>query len=230
MKSRSKALAIGCATALASILSPATAMATGACYAFTHFNQESVSTTLGPPIVLRYIPTLVGNINTDTEARTLNHLAQKAYSLVGKATVLFDDRCATTGPADCQEVTNDLPQIRLMTTVDGTIITGRLLAGAWSPDAPGAHMGINMHLLRFVPGIEGLAIGPITLECTTPHTAPTPSSWLCSVRVEFDLGYFPFFQQFAFNSPIVLQKLPPNTAAACSVFEDGDLTVNLPDT
>ena len=100
MKARSKALAIGCATALASILAPATAMATGACYAFTHFNQQPVSTDLGPPIVLRYIPTSVGSINTDTEARTLNHLKQQAYSLVGKATVLFDDRCATTGAAE----------------------------------------------------------------------------------------------------------------------------------
>ena len=68
----------------------------------------------------------------------------------------------------------------------------------------------------------------MTLECTTPHTTPTPSSWLCNVRAEIDLGYFPFFQQFAFNTPIVLQKLPANTAAACSVFEDGRLEIPFP--
>ena len=228
MKSRSKALAIGCAAALTSILAPATAMATGACYAFTIPSNFSATTVDGgPPLVLRYIPTLVGNINTDSEARSLNHLQQKAYSLVGKSTVLFDDRCATTGPQDCQTPTDDLPQIRLMTTVDGTIITGRLLPGQSSPDAPGAHMGINMHLLRYIPGVNELAIGPLTLECTSPHSGPTPSSWLCNVRAEIDVGYYPFFQQFAFHTPIVLQKLPANTAAACSVFQDGRLEVDI---
>ena len=160
MKARSKALAIGCATALASILAPATAMATGACYAFTIQLQPVSTLTLGPPIVLRYIPTLVGSINTDTEARTLNHLKQKAYSLVGKSTVLFDDRCATTGPANCPTPTNDLPQIRLMTTVDGTIIRGKAAGGPVLTGRPGSHMGINMHFLRRIPGISELAIGP----------------------------------------------------------------------
>ncbi len=144
--------------------------------------------------MLRYIPVNVGSINTDTEAKQFGHLKQTAYSLVGKATVLFDDRCATTAPADCVETTNDLPQVRLMTTIDGTIITGKLLAGYKSPDAPGAHMGINMQFLRRIPGIDQFAIGPLTLECTSPQVSATPSSWLCNVRAEIDLGYFPFFQ------------------------------------
>ncbi len=54
----------------------------------------------------------VGAINTDTEAKTLGHLKQTAYSLVGKATALFDDRCATNGPADCETITDDLPSSR----------------------------------------------------------------------------------------------------------------------
>lgn len=229
MKSQTKALAVGVAAAVASILSPATASATGTCYAFTTFENQTIATVDGdPPIVLRYIPTNVGSINTDTEARQLNHLRQQAYSLVGKATVLFDDRCATTGPADCPAVTNDLPQIRLMTTVDGTIITGRLLAGAWSPDAPGAHMGINVHFLRRIPGIDELAVGPLDLECTSPQTSATPQYWLCNVRAEIDIGFFPFFEQFAFHVPIKLEKLPANTARACSVFEDGRLEVEVP--
>jgi hypothetical protein len=226
MKSQSKALALGVAAAVASILSPATALATGSCYAFTPAYANGISTIDGgPPLVLRYIPVNVGSINTDTEARTLSHLKQQAYSLVGKATVLFDDRCATTGPADCVEPVNNLPQIRLMTTVDGTIITGKVLLGTYPVDAPGAHMGIDVQFLRRIPYVEEFAIGPLTLECTSPQSSPTPAYWLCNVRAEIDIGYFPFFQQFAFNVPVRLEKLPANTAPACSVFEDGRLEV-----
>jgi len=231
MKSQSKALAIGVAAAVASILSPATAMATGTCYAFTHSADNQVIATQDgdPPIVLRYIPVNHGSINTDTEARQLNHLKQQAYSLVGKATVLFDDYCATNGPADCDTTTDDLRQIRLMTTVDGTIIVGKKLSGYTGPDAPGAHMGINMHFLRNIPGINQFAVGPLTMECTSPQTSPTPGSWLCNIRAEVDLGYYPFFQQFALNVPIELKKLPANTARACSVFQDGRLEIGVPE-
>ena len=137
---------------------------------------------------------------------------------------------ATTEPQDCPAPTDDVPQIRVMTTVDGTIITGKLLPGQTNvPDAPGAHMGINMHLLHTSPGSLKSRSVP-TLECTSPNAAPTPSSWLCSVRAEIDIvAFYPFFQQFAVNTPIVLQKLPANSARACSVFEDGDLTIGLPD-
>jgi hypothetical protein len=227
MKARSKALAAGCATALVSILAPATASATGACYAFTHFNNETIQTyDGGPPLVLRYLHTSAGSINTDTEARQLKHLRQTAYSLVGKATLLIDDRCATTGPADCTTPVDDYPQVRLMTTIDGTIITGRQLSGYVSPDPPGAHMGINMHILRrFQGGYPEFAFGPVTLECTTPQPSPVPSTWLCNVRAELDVGYILFFEQFAINVPILLRKLPANTAPACSVFRDGELYV-----
>jgi hypothetical protein len=241
MKSQSKALAIGVATALASILSPATAMATGTCYAFTHAGDNQIIATEDgdPPIVLRYIATSVGSINTDTEAKTLRHLKQTAYSLVGKATVLYDEECATTGPASCVTATNFLPQIRLMTTVDGTIIVGKALAG-YTPvdvlDAPGAHMGVNVHFLRSFSGNSNVAsgldfaVGPVTMECTSSTTSPTPPYWACQVRAEVDAGYFPFFLQFAINGPIILDKLPANTARACSVFKDGRLVIEQPDT
>ena len=227
MKSQTKALTIGMATAFASILAPATASATGACYAFTTANHETIQTVDGgPPLVLRYLHTSAGSINTDTEARQLKHLRQQAYSLVGKATVLFDDRCAGGSVVpSCTEVVDNLPQIRLMTTIDGAIITGRQLVGYESPDAPGAHMGINVQFLRYIPGI-GIAIGPLTLECTSPQPSPTPQNWLCSVRAEFDDQIFgPFFEQYALNLPVLLEKLPANTAPACSVFRDGELNV-----
>ena len=227
MKKQSLALTAGVAMAIAG-LAPTVASATGTCYAFVPANYGPDSIDGGPPLVLRYIPVSVGAINTDTEAQTLHHLKQTAYSLVGKATALFDDRCATNGPAGCETITDDLPQVRLMTTVDGTIIVGKALAGVYSPDEPGAHMGIDMQFLRRIPGVDEFAVGPLTLECSSPYTTPTPATWLCNVRAEIDFGYFPFFEQYAFNTTVLLQKLPPNTTAACSVFQDGGLIVKDP--
>jgi hypothetical protein len=66
----------------------------------------------------------------------------------------------------------------------------------------------------------------LTLECTSPQSSPTPAYWLCNVRAEIDVGYFPVFQQFAFHVPVILEKLPANTARACSVFQDGRLEVD----
>jgi hypothetical protein len=226
MKKQSLALTAGVALAIAG-LAPTVASATGVCYAFVPVNYLETSEDGGPPLVLRYIATSVGAINTDTEAKTLGHLKQTAYSLVGKSTVLFDDRCATMAPADCNEVTNNLEQIRLMTTIDGTIITGKVLLGTNPADPPGAHMGINVHFLRRIPGIYGFAVGPLTLECSSPQPSTAPATWLCNVRAEIDINvdtvaqYFPIFEQYAFNAPVVLEKLPANTAKACSVFQDG---------
>jgi hypothetical protein len=224
VKKQSLALSAGVLTALAG-LTPTVASATGTCYAFVPANYAQASFDHDPPLVLRYIAKSVGAINTDTEAKQLGHLKQTAYSLNGKSTVLFDDRCATEGVADCDTVVDNLRQIRLMTTIDGTIITGKVLAGTNPADDPGAHMGINMQFLRRIPYLDEFAIGPLTLECTSPQSSPTPATWLCNVRAEIDIGYFPFFQQFAFNVPVILEKLPANTARACSVFQDGGLQV-----
>lgn len=224
MKKHSLALTTGVLTALAG-LAPTVASATGVCYAFVPAGYVETSFDGDPPLVLRYIAQNVGAINTDTEAKQLGHLKQTAYNLNGKATVLFDDRCATNGPADCDQVTDDLRQIRLMTTIDGTIITGKVLTGTKPADAPGAHMGINVQFLRRIPHLDEFAVGPLTLECTSPQTSTAPASWRCNVRAEIDVGYFPFFQQYAFGVPVILEKLPANTARACSVFQDGGLEV-----
>jgi len=175
MKKHSLALTAGVLTALAG-LTPTIASATGVCYAFVPAGYAEASFDGGPPLVLRYIATSVGAINTDTEAKQLGHLKQVAYGLNGKATVLFDDRCATNGPADCDQTTDDLRQIRLMTTIDGTIITGKVLTGTKPADAPGAHMGINVQFLRRIPHLEEFAVGPLTLECTSPQTSTAPAS------------------------------------------------------
>jgi hypothetical protein len=224
MKLQKKPLAIGCMTALAGILSAPNAFATGTCYAFQSSDPEINSHYGGPPVVLRYIPTSVGSINTDTEARQLQHLRQTAYSLAGKATALFDYRCETVdvGTASCPGTTTE-GQIRLMTTIDGAIIVGRPLSGVSTPDEPGAHMGINMHLLRRVLG-GYLSVGPVDLECTSSQTSPTPNYWRCNIRAEID---YPFvsdilFWQLALNGEIQLAKVPSAQVPACSVFQDGE--------
>jgi hypothetical protein len=229
MKKHSLALSTGVLAALAG-LTPTIASATGVCYAFVPAGYAQASFDGDPPLVLRYIAQNVGEINTNTEAKQLGHLKQVAYNLNGKATLLFDDRCAIEGAAGCDTVVDNLHQIRLMTTIDGTIITGKVVAGTNPADEPGAHMGINMQFLRRIPQIEEFAIGPLTLECTSPQTSTAPASWLCNVRAEIDLvAYFPFFQQFALNLPVRLEKLSANTARACSVFQDGGLEVKQPE-
>lgn len=222
MKKPSIALTIGVMAGLAG-LAPSVASATGVCYAFTLPSGVQTFDNYSP-LVVRYIPVNVGSINTDTEAKQLGHLKQQAYSLVGKATVLFDRRCDAAGPATTCTSTDH--QFRLMTTVDGTIITGKVLLGTQPADPPGAHMGIDVQFLRRIPEYEGFAIGPLTLECTSPQPSPSPAEWFCNVKAEIDIGYVPFYQNLInLNAPIVLEKLPANSAAACSVFRDGELEV-----
>jgi hypothetical protein len=209
-------------------LAPATGFATGTCYAFTDANPTIGKTVDGgPPLVLRYIHTSVGEINSDAEAKSFAHLKQQGFSLVGKATALIDFSCHNGEPAvACDASIIDGQQLRLMTTIDGAIITGRQLADApKSPDEPGAHMGINMQLLRRLPNFEFIPVGPVTLECSSSVAGPNPPYWLCNIRAEFD---FPasrensIFWQFAANHTVRLVKVTAAQVPACSVFQDGE--------
>jgi len=210
-------------------LAPATGFATGTCYAFTDA-YPTIGKTVdgGPPLVLRYIHTSVGEINTDAEARNFAHLKQLGFSLVGKATALIDFGCNGDNPAAvaCPASVSNGQQLRLMTTIDGAIITGKQLANApKSPDEPGAHMGINMQLLRRLPNFEYLPVGPVTLECSSPVPGPNPPDWMCNIRAEFD---FPaseensIFWQWAANHTVRLVKVTAAQVPACSVFQDGE--------
>ena len=210
-------------------LAPATGFATGTCYAFQSADPR-ISNTVdgGPPLVLRYIHTSVGDINTNTEAATLGHLKQVAFSVVGKATALFGDPCTGDTSGACPANFNGGYDHRLMTTIDGAIITGRLLAGTKSPDEPGAHMGINMHVLRRVHGLP-VVFGPVTLECSSDVAGPNPPYWLCNIKAElgFDLqsaerSPASIFWELAYNNTIRLTRVNSNTTPACSVFQDGE--------
>jgi hypothetical protein len=223
MKTQSLALATGVLTALAG-LAPTAAFATGVCYVFNQPQNNPVSTVDGgSPIVIRYLATKVGAINTDTEARNLGHLRQDAYSLVGKVTAIIT-RCADAVEPGANQVCENLVPIenqsRLMTTADGTIVTGKLLAGAYSPDEPGAHMGVNIHLLRRIPEVAGpYPIGPALLECSSSYAAINPPSWRCNLRADL---IFPYQFVFPIVSPITLTRVNSNSEPACSVFQDGD--------
>jgi hypothetical protein len=224
MKARSNALAAGCATALASILAPATALAHGTCYAFTQPEPRFASTFDGyAPFVLRYIPTSVGALTTDAEATNFGHLKQTIYSLVGKATALIEV-CANAGAQQCDQTVIEENQIRLMTTVDGTIITGRRLTPtSQTYDEPGAHMGVNVHLLRRFPEFNfPFPVGDGVLECTTPQTSQTPNEWTCNLKVDvnYPIGGGDFLA-FAQIRPFVLKKVNASQTPACSVFQDG---------
>jgi hypothetical protein len=224
MKSRSKALAAGCAAALASILAPATASATGFCYAFTDPSYNTDTVDGGPPIVLRYIPKSVGPLTTDTESYQLNHLKQIMYSLAGKVTAILA-RCVE-GVQSCPDNADQLYQTRLMTTLDGTLITGKRLSGTDPVDAQGAHMGMNIHILRRIPEVAGpYPIGPGTLECTTDQVSVAPNYWRCNLRADVSVPFqwvIPVFQ------PIILRKVNPTETPACSVFQDGEPEIQEP--
>mgnify|MGYP003383417966 CR=1 FL=1 len=207
-------------------LSPATGFATGVCYSFTNADPVFARTSDGgPPLVLRYISTSVGPLNTDAEATKYAHLKQQAYSLVGKATALIDFSCDGVDAAVACPTSINGQQVRLMTTIDGTIITGKQLTTApLSPHTPGAHMGINMHLLRRLPNFEFIPVGPVTLECSSSQVSPYPNTWLCNIRAEFDIPVKEdsIFWQFAKNHTIVLTKVYTGDSPACSVFQDGE--------
>jgi len=243
MKSQTKALVVGCMTAFVGILSPATVLATdgdddkdrkdSTCYAVKVEGPVDATTTTddGPPLIVRYLTENEGSLTPEEE---FGHLKQQAYSVVGKAAALFHENDENGDPCVGDGCLQNIPngdRKRIMTTVDGTIITGKghhngnNESNNASPDAPGAHMGLDVQFLRFVNG--ALAIGPITLECTSPEVDKTPDRWVCNVKTESQgAGVTPTFTPpftfpvFALTLPITLQKVDPREVEACSVFQD----------
>jgi hypothetical protein len=116
-----------------------------------------------------------------------------------------------------------------MTTVDGSIITGRLPADGWSPDSPGAHMGVNVHLLRRIPQLQiPIPIGPAVLECTSSQPSATPEFWRCNLKAEVNYPDDGSFFAYALIHPFILEKVNANRTPACSVFQDGEPEVTIP--
>jgi hypothetical protein len=229
---RSRLVTTISATLGVACLSPGTVLANSACYAFTDSDPvfaRNGSIDGGPPIVLRYIATPVGPITTDEEAKVLHQLRQNAFSLVGKATTLIDFSCDGVGATVCPTGVVGPEQVRLMTTIDGTIITGKVpVKPEWSPDSPGTHMGINMHFLRRVSPFSQYPVGPVTLECSTSQVSATPAYWECNMKAEFDVGELisdSTFLVLAERKTIRLNKVNPATTPACGVFQDGALEV-----
>ncbi|MCA1671323.1 MAG: hypothetical protein LC799_03665, partial [Actinobacteria bacterium] len=232
MKTQTKALVVGFMIAFIGSLSPATVLGTdgdhdkdrkdhkdSTCYAVTKGEVDATTTTDdGPPFIVRYLTENEGRLISEEEARKLGHLKQQAYSVVGKAAALFhengdqcvDATCPQTEPNENTEPNGDREQNRIMATVDGTIITGKEHhngnneSNSGSPDEPGAHMGLDVQFLRFDDGT--LAIGPITLECTSPDVDKTPDRWLCNVKAEVQEPSFSLLLT-ALTPPITLNKV-----------------------
>lgn len=178
------------------------------------FDEATNCVDESSPFIIRYLTKNEGSINSNAETEKFGHLKQQAYSLVGKGTALFD----CEGGGECPATTNSHQQYRIMTTVDGAIITGKNTPGHSSPDKPGAHMGLDLQFLRFVDGFD-FAIGPITLECTSDEAKTAPDEWICNVKAE--LQGAPIDLVVAISLPIELEKVKPVDEPGCSVFQDG---------
>jgi hypothetical protein len=187
---------------------------------FEHPQSQAATVDGLTAFALRYIQTSVGALTSDGEAREFNHLKQNAFSLVGKVTAIIA-KCDTAGAAVCEASIQD--QFRVMTTADGTIITGYRLANTNPLDGPGAHLGVNVHLLRRI-GRDVISIGPALLECSSNQTNPTPNYWQeCNLKLDFGLQIDGplYFYGLSLVAPFSLKKVNALQNPACSVFQDG---------
>lgn len=208
---------VGTLIVLAAAAVPATSFATGTCYA-VRLAGTTVSERYGQtPLTIRYLAGLRGAIVTQTEIDKFNHLSQNAYEVDGKATLLLQRK----ETADLQDETGG---IRIMSTTTGSLITGAVPLGKKPVDAPGAHLGLTIHLARFA---DGVFVGPIFLECTSSEVTPKPSVWKCNAKLELDVPVsLPYV--LGLDSPIFLYKVNSADVPACSVFEDGENFPELP--
>ena len=117
------------------------------------------------------------------EKKEFGHPLQSAYSVHGKhvGPCGFDTMVATTG----------------------TVVSTR--------DA-GQHMGLDSHASRG----DGVLFGndfcrSITFDCTTDEDSPTPQTWSCQSRNEFDI----------YHGISTLTRVNPSADPLCSVFENG---------
>jgi hypothetical protein len=214
MKTQTKAVVVGSMTAFVGILSPATVFAntdTGTCYSVI----DPAGTAEGS-LIVRYITKKVGSLTSNAEENKFGHLKQQVYSVLGKGTLLEQKEKA------CLQEPCPGEEDRLMTTVDGTIITGDHKNNNNAPDQPGAHMGLDVQFLRFndtPPDSLDAVLGPITLECSSTESKATPEKWFCNLKAEFQPAEP--FTVFGLPLPITLEQVDPLEEPACSVFQDG---------
>ncbi|MEE9295519.1 MAG: hypothetical protein V3W34_11230 [Phycisphaerae bacterium] len=89
------------------------------------------------------------------------------------------------------------------------------------PETFGAHMGLQVDSVRG----DGVTFfdfcRPYQLDCTSEESSPTPGTWFCESRNEFDV----------YHGPSTLKLIDPLQLDRCSTFEDnppviGDATLN----
>jgi hypothetical protein len=136
-------------------------------------------------------------LSEEEEEREFGHPEQIAYSVHGK------------------EVGGCGGDTMLATT--GTVIVARPKKD--SAGQSGAHLGLEVHASRgFVDAADGDDHASprdfcrsIEVDCTTSEISPTPDTWHCFSRNEFDV----------FHGASTLTKVDEKEDPRCSVFEDG---------
>jgi hypothetical protein len=119
------------------------------------------------------------------ETRNFGHARQTAFSVHGKH-VVFDT----------------------MATVEGTVVTAAKTSATTGPR--GSHMGLHSKFVRG-DGVSDFA-RPLTVECTSDEVSPTPKTWSCQSRNDFDIYH-------GFSNLI---RVDERKDPACSIFEDGE--------
>jgi hypothetical protein len=97
-----------------------------------------------------------------------------------------------------------------MPTVTGTVVVAR---------DTGAHMGFHTQSVRGDGTFGGEDFArTLTLDCTTTEDAPTPDTWTCHSRNEFDV----------YHGVSVLRQVDETKDPRCSFFEDGSFIEQSP--
>jgi hypothetical protein len=92
-----------------------------------------------------------------------------------------------------------------MPTVTGTVVVAK---------DTGAHMGFHTQSVRGVGGVDFART--LTLDCTTTEDDPTPSTWTCHSRNEFDV----------YHGVSTLSKVDETKDPRCSSFENGSFVTS----
>lgn len=97
-----------------------------------------------------------------------------------------------------------------MSATTGTVVTG--LPRPSTTGETGSHMGLEVHASRgdgVSGGVDSCRSGEF--ECSTSEASPTPSTWSCQSRNEFDV----------YHGDSTLTLVDMKTDSVCSFFEDG---------
>ena len=127
-------------------------------------------------------------LTTRDELREFGHALQTAFNVHGKG----------VGPCGPVDIT--------MAAAHGTVVVAEKNG---NPETSGAHMGLQVDSVRG-DGISFDFCRPYQLDCTSDESSPTPGTWFCESRNEFDV----------YHGASTLKLIDPLQFDRCSTFED----------